>query len=176
MSQFELIQSEKLGDRVWTPDWAALDMIQHFGPTGRILEPFRGAGVFLKYMPSAEWCEVDEGRDFFKWTERVDWIVTNPPFSLLRDCWRHAARVSDNIVFLCVVRNFFTSDGFMREVESYGGFAEIRCYGPGGKLGFPMGNLIGAIHCKRGHLGGMKWSRALPPERRAALGESDAHK
>jgi hypothetical protein len=162
MSQFELIPSNKLGDRVFTPDWATEDIVRHFQPKGRILEPFKGDGAFLRYMPDADWCEIDEGRDFFKWTERVDWIVTNPPYSLMRDCWLHAARVSDNVVFLVPIRNFFSSNSFLSAVSVYGGLREIRVYGTGTRLGFPMGNVIGAIHCQRGYLGDMRWTRYAP--------------
>ena len=38
-------------------------MVEFFKPSGRILEPCKGDGVFLKYLPSAEWCEIQEGRD-----------------------------------------------------------------------------------------------------------------
>ena len=162
MTQFELIPSKQLGDRVFTPDWAAEDMVRHFRPAGRILEPFKGRGVFLQFMPGAAWCEVDEGRDFFQWRDKVDWIVTNPPYSLMRECWRHAATVADNIVFLLPIRNFFSADGFMREVHAYGGLREIRIYGSGGKLGFPMGNCVGAVHCQRAYSGDMRWTRYAP--------------
>ena len=32
----------KRGDRVYTPEWVARDMLEHFRPSGRILEPCRG--------------------------------------------------------------------------------------------------------------------------------------
>lgn len=165
MSQFELIQSTKKGDVVYTPDWAALDMVKHFAPSGRVLEPFKGGGVFLKFIPNAEWCEAAEGRDFFKWTEHVDWIITNPPYSILRECWRHASRVADHIVFLVPIRNFFGSDGFMRELHAWGGLPECRIYGTGTRLGFPFGNCVAAIYTQRGYRGDMRWSYAFPPGR-----------
>ena len=31
-------------DRVYTPPWLAAQIISHFNPTGRILEPCRGSG------------------------------------------------------------------------------------------------------------------------------------
>lgn len=158
--QLELIESTKKGDRVWTPDWVVQDMVQHFKPTGTILEPFKGAGAFLRCLPAAAWCEIDEGRDFFKFCTQVDWVMTNPPFSIMRDCWRHAARIAEHIVFLVPLRNFFAADGFMREIFAYGGMPECRIYGTGGKLGFPMGNCIGAIHTQRGYGGDMRWSIA----------------
>ena len=34
-------------DVVYTPDWVAKDMVEFFKPSGRILEPCKGDGVFL---------------------------------------------------------------------------------------------------------------------------------
>jgi hypothetical protein len=70
---------EKQGDVVYTPAWCAADMVDHFQPSGRVLDPCKGVGVFLDYLPDAEWCEITEGRDFFDWHDQVDWVVSNPP-------------------------------------------------------------------------------------------------
>lgn len=59
-------------DVVLTPDKIAHDVVEHFRPSGRILDPCKGDGAFLKYMPGAEWCEVREGRSFFEWYDPVD--------------------------------------------------------------------------------------------------------
>ena len=68
---------EKRGDRVYTPEWVARDMAWSFQPSGRVLEPCKGKGVFLRFLPDdTEWCEIDEGRDFFEWHEKVDWVVS----------------------------------------------------------------------------------------------------
>jgi len=126
------VNKEKKGDRVYTPEWAARDMIEFFKPTGRVLEPFKGAGVFTDLCPTWDWCEIDEGRDFFQWKEPVDWVVSNPPYSKLRPVWNHAATIADNIVYLIPLRNFFSGYGFVREALDYGGIVHIRLYGTGG--------------------------------------------
>lgn len=141
-------------DAVWTPDWCAADMVQYFKPTGRILEPCRGSGAFMRQLPAdALWCEITDGRDFFRWFEAVDWIITNPPYSLTREFLRHALEVAANIVFLLPARNIFSGYGTVRECAGWGGMAAIRWYGTGTRLNFPMGNAIAAIHWKRGHFG-----------------------
>lgn len=150
--------SEKRGDSVMTPKWVAADMVAHFNPVGVVLEPFRGGGVFTDLLPSARWCEIDDGVDFFDWHERVDWIITNPPYSKTRPCFNHAARCADNIVFLVPLRNIFSGYGFVCEIYRYGGIAAIRLYGTGGRVGFPMGNAIGAMHFKRDYNGPTMWS------------------
>lgn len=146
------------GDRVFTPAHIALDMVSHFEPCGAILEPFKGAGVFTALLPDADWCEIDEGRDFFDWHRPVDWIITNPPYSKLRPVFRHAASLAHDIVFLVPLRNVFSGFGFVREVFSYGGIAEIRVYGTGGSIGFPMGNCVGAMHFRQDYAGPTNWT------------------
>lgn len=153
----------KHGDRVMTPVSIATDMVQFFCPQGTILEPFRGTGVFTTLLPTAAWCEIDEGRDFFDWHTPVDWIITNPPYSLTRPCFNHAATLADHIVFLVPLRNIFSGYGFVREILTYGGMPRIRLYGTGNSLGFPMGNCVGAIEFARGYRGPTEWSDYRQP-------------
>lgn len=44
---------EKQGDVVYTPSWVVSDMLAHFRPTGRVLDPCRGLGAFTDRLPSA---------------------------------------------------------------------------------------------------------------------------
>ena len=140
-------------DEIYTPQWCALDMITHFKPIGKVLEPCRGAGVFTDLLPSADWCEINEGKDFFDYTSHVDWIITNPPYSLIRRFVLHSFTISDNIVFLIPVWKAYNAIGLQYSLREYGGVREIRWYGGGGKLGFPMGNGIGAVYWKKHYTG-----------------------
>lgn len=141
-----------------TPDWCAADIVQYFKPYGEVLEPFKGDGIFLRYLPAALWCEIDEGRDFFDWDRSVDWIISNPPYSQTRQCFKHACSLAEHVVFLVPLRNVFSGYGFVKELQRVGGLQEIRLYGTGSRLGFPMGNCIGAIHWSRRCRGPMYWS------------------
>ena len=94
-------------DRIMTPDATAEMIVKHFMPSGRILEPCRGAGAFVRAMPGCDWCEIDEGRDFLTAQGRWDWIVTNPPWSKMRDFLKHSMQVADNVVFLCLINAWF---------------------------------------------------------------------
>lgn len=146
--------SERRGDVVYTPDWVAQDMVRFFNPSGRILEPCRGDGAFMRHLPAcAEWCEIAEGRDFFVRSEPVDWIIGNPPYSLTRPWFRHSYTLAADIVYLVPLRNVFSGYGFLDEIRRFGGIPNIRVYGTGGSLGFPMGNAVGAIHMRRGYDG-----------------------
>lgn len=150
---------EKQGDVVLTPPWAAEDMVRHFRPSGRILDPCKGPGVFFDFLPpGTEWCEITEGRDFFAHTEHVDTVIGNPPYSLTRPWFRHSYTVADRLIYLIPLRNLFSGYGFVREVYEFGGIREIRLYGTGGKLGFPMGNAVGAFDIVKGYDGPCSFS------------------
>lgn len=147
--------SEKRGDVVYTPSWCVKDMVDWFAPTGRILDPCRGKGAFTDELPDAEWCEIADGRDFFGWADPVDWVVGNPPYSMTRQWFRHSYMIAENLLYLVPLRNVFSGYGFIREIYEYGGIAGLRVYGTGGRLGFPMGNAVGAMHIRRGYRGGL---------------------
>lgn len=86
---------------IYTPDPLAAAIVSHFKPSGRICEPCKGGGAFVRAMPGCEWFEIEEGRDFLQADGQWDWIVTNPPWkdtgAFLQKSMKHA----DNIVFLC---------------------------------------------------------------------------
>lgn len=75
-------------DVIYTPEPVAKLMIsmcplvegQH------VLDPCRGMNiVFFKNFPRSvrrHWDEIEEGKDFFKREEQVDWVIGNPPYSL----------------------------------------------------------------------------------------------
>ena len=136
-------------DVVYTPDWVAKDMVDWFKPSGRILEPSAGDGVFLRYLPKDTlWCEIEKGRDFFAFNERVDWIVGNPPYSIANQWLRHSFSLSDDIVYLLILTMPFYSAGFYKTVLSWGGISHIRYYGRGREIGIvaEMGRPFAAIH------------------------------
>lgn len=50
-----------------------------------LLEPFRGGGAFYDNFPEGhpkDYCEIDEGKDFFLFNGTFDVIITNPPFRI----------------------------------------------------------------------------------------------
>jgi hypothetical protein len=146
-------ESVRLDDIVLTPLDVARDVVNHFKPSGRILDPCKGNGAFADLMPGCEWCEIREGRDFYNWREPVDWIVSNPPYSVFADFLRHSLTVAENIVYLIPVNKIFNSDRMMREIWTWGGVPEIYTVAGGGALGFPIGFAIGAVHFRRAYRG-----------------------
>ena len=109
-------------DVVYTPDYVAADVVNHFKPAGRILDPCAGDGVFLRHLPAhAEWCEIERGRDFFQWLDPVDWLVGNPPYAVFSDWLRHSFTVARDIVYLIPVNKVFNSYSMMRDIAEWGG-------------------------------------------------------
>ena len=143
----------KATDIVMTDPAHAREIVQRFKPTGRILDPFRGDGAFWNEMPGAEWCEIREGRDFFAWREPVDWIVSNPPYSIFSDVMRHAFGVARDIVFLIPINKTFNSFVMMRDIWQWGGVPTMYVMGTGAMIGLPVGFATGAVHFQRGYRG-----------------------
>ena len=131
-------------------------MIEHFKPTGVVLDPCKGKGVFADNIPGAKWCEITEGKDFYDYTRNVDWIIGNPPYGIFSDFLRHSLEIADNICYLIPANKVFNSHKMMLEVARYGGIVEIHVIAPGSKLGFPIGFCIAAVHFKRDYTGETK--------------------
>jgi len=91
-------------DIVMTPKDVASEILFHFKPSGRVLDPCKGDGAFTV----GEWCEIREGRNFYDWKESVDWVITNPPWSDIKNFLIHSMKISENIVFLAPINHFIT--------------------------------------------------------------------
>ena len=95
-------QGNNYSDIHLTPVETALDVIYTFKPEGKICEPCRGkdgSGGFWQTGIFTEWFEVDDGRNFFDNTEYYDWIITNPPYSILTQFLNLSLMYADNVVF-----------------------------------------------------------------------------
>ena len=128
-------------DKVYTPLPIAKAIINTFGLYGKVLDPFKGGGAFYNQYPDyvvKEWCEIDEGRDFFDYTEKVDWIISNPPYSILDEVLEHSFEIADNVVYLVPLSKVFTSLGRIRKILKYGNIREIHIVSAS-RCGFPFG-------------------------------------
>jgi len=81
------IQDRKYAnDRIYTPEKVAKMMINmcEIEKDDKVLDPSRGGGVFYNNLPECnkDWCEIDEGIDFFDYDKEVDIVLGNPPYSL----------------------------------------------------------------------------------------------
>ena len=126
-------------DVVFTPDWLACQIVSMFPIKGKVLEPCKGEGAFLNYLPkNTDWCEIAEGVNFYDYDKKVDWLVTNPPYSDFNRFLEHAFELADNVVLLVPVAKMFKSMGTLKTIMSYGGFVSIHTL-PASRAGFPFG-------------------------------------
>lgn len=149
-------------DVVMTPDYLAREIVEYYKPTGKILEPCRGQGAFSNLMPGCDWCEIAEGKDFFDYKESPDWIVTNPPWSLIRQFLTHSFAIdTKNIVYLCNF-NAFVTKARLRSIYDNGyGIKEVYCV-KAPKVNWPQqGFQLAATHIQKGYTGPMIWSGAI---------------
>lgn len=151
------------GDVHYTPVWVVQRILANFMPDGRILDPCAGGGAFSQRIPGCKALEIACGQDFFAWTEPVDWIIGNPPYSVFAAWMRHSMRVAENIVYLLPLNKPFLSQSLVRDIFAWGGISEIQLLGGGSAMGFPLGFAMGAFHFRRGHKGLTRWTPDFAP-------------
>jgi len=129
-------------------------IVDYFQPSGVCLEPFKGEGAFYDHLPSrSQWCEISDGRDFFSFTDKVDWIITNPPFSNLTQVFEHAFSLSNQCVFLIPISKYFSSNPRLALADAYGGLETLLHVGTGRDIGFNLGFPFAAMKFSRGYTG-----------------------
>ena len=154
--QYSLINEPYKKDVVYTPEHIAIDMINYFKPSGKILDPCMGDGAFYNNLPEPkDWCELTRGRDFFEYNKKVDWIISNPPFTKFSKWLKHSLYIGKNIVYLIPMQKVFYTYSMMKELYEWGGIKEIWNIGTGRSLGFPFGAGVAAIYFKRNWKGGI---------------------
>lgn len=141
-------------DVVYTPEWLAKELVDFFRPSGKILEPCAGDGAFLKYLPAAAWCEIEQGKDFFLCKEKFDWIFGNPPYKVFNNWLRHSFTLAPNIVYLIPINKIYNDYGMMKDIKRYGGVPKIYVVGRGELANFPMGYPVGGVYFKQNYKGG----------------------
>jgi len=149
----------KSNDIVMTPEWLAKALINHFKPTGKILEPCKGNGAFSNNM-ICDWCEITEGKDFFEYNTKVDWIITNPPWSKIRSFLQHSMKVSDNICFLFTINHLWTK-ARLRDIKQSGFNIKEICLFDTPKEFPQMGFQIGMVYLKRENQGMIKLTELI---------------
>jgi len=138
-------------DIVFTPDWLAKRICEIFPIAGKTLEPCKGEGVFLKYLPqNTDWCEIADGKNYYDYHKKVDWIVTNPPYSDFNRFLSHSFALADNIVLLVPMAKMFKSMGTLKSIFGYGGIVSIYLL-PASRAGFPFGFPCGIYYMKRSY-------------------------
>lgn len=156
MKHKELVES----DYVLTPEWCAKDMMEYFTPTGKMLDPCRGLNkVFYNLMPpNADWCEIQEGNNFFEYNKSVDWIIGNPPYSIFHDWMEHSFALAENILYLLPTFKIFNALGLCRMYGQNGWIKHIRFYDVGKDIEWSRSRPIVAVHFQKNYFGDTSWS------------------
>lgn len=144
-------------DLVYTPSRIAKSIIDFLRPSGICLDPCRGDGAFYEYLPyGKEYCEISEGKDFFDYDKKVDWVIGNPPYSIFEDFLKHSFNLSDNVSFLVPTNKIFQRQLIMDLINNYGNIKSIIIYGSGQLIDFPFGFSVGNFHFKKNYDGDTK--------------------
>ena len=88
-------------DVIYTPKELAINCINSFNlkTNDIVLDPFFGNGIFFNNYPDyviKQFCEIEPPfcKDFFEYNEKVDWIISNPPFSMLTKVLEHTVKIT----------------------------------------------------------------------------------
>jgi len=147
-------------DIVFTPERIAKFIIKWASPKGFILDPCAGEKVFYNNFPTnkKDWCEITDGKDFYSWDKKIDWIISNPPYSDFDRFLEHSFSIANNIVYLTPFAKIFKSMGTIEKIFNYGGIVKILII-PANRCGFPFGFPAGAFHFAKNYKGDTKIRR-----------------
>ena len=147
--------ASEANDKIYTPINIAKKIISEFDLDGTVLDAFYGNGVFYENYPNnviKHWCEIDLGKNFFDYNEKVDWIVTNPPYSIFGEVLSHSLKIADNIVYLIPINKLTSSFTRVKNIANWGGIPKIIIMSPK-EINFPFGFAVGAVYFKKGYKG-----------------------
>jgi len=93
----QIKQRKTPNDKIYTPRRLAQHCISitPIEPGDFLLDAFAGHNAFYDLYPEGpkDWCEIDRGRNFFDWVKPVDWIITNPAYSILGATFEHSLEI-----------------------------------------------------------------------------------
>lgn len=152
------LNGNKPNDDISTPLEISLQIINKFNLQGLVLDAFKGNGSFYNQYPKEldkDWCEIKENKDFFNYNKKVDWIITNPPYSIFDKVLEHSFKIADNIVYLVPLSKVVSSMGRIRKIKEYGGVPYIYILSAS-KCKFPFGFPACVIYFKKNYNGNTK--------------------
>jgi len=126
------IKSSPPNDVFFTPEPLAIELIAavDIEPSDSILDPFKGEGAFFGNFPPCafkDWAEITEGRDFFSESRRFDWLISNPPFSLMSKVLLKTCALSIK-GFAYIIPAHSLSYRRIKECESFGFYLSKTIY------------------------------------------------
>lgn len=95
-----------------TPEWCYKNLDIDWSQFNKILEPCKGDGRIVSFLEEkgldVDWCEIQEGKDFFEHEGEYDLVFTNPPFSIALEFIEHAFTMAPTVIMLLRV-NFLAA-------------------------------------------------------------------
>ena len=95
-----------------TPEWCYENLPIDWSLFKTAHEPCKGDGRILSFLENkgieTSWTEIQEGKDYFEWSGKVDLILTNPPFSIAKEFIEHSMMCSTTVIMLLRI-NFLGS-------------------------------------------------------------------
>jgi len=94
-------------DKFYTPESLVkihLEKFKDIPNSSVIFEPFYGEGVYYnemcKMFPNCNvvYTEIDKGLDFFEYKEKADYIISNPPYSVIDKVLTHSVSLKPKII------------------------------------------------------------------------------
>ena len=87
-----------------TPEWCYEKLPVDWSKFKTALEPCKGDGRIVLFLENkgiqTDWCEIQEGKDFFDHDGEYDLVLTNPPFSLAQEFIEHAMTQAPTVIML----------------------------------------------------------------------------
>lgn len=115
----QIKQRAKPNDVFYTPrelvDTHLLFLYEYINePNGVILDPFYGDGAYHNafndhFHNPTKYAEIEMDLDFFDFKEKVDYIVSNPPYSILEKVLQHSISLEPKIISYLIGINNLTS-------------------------------------------------------------------
>jgi len=105
----KIMNRNKPNDVIYTPKEVALLMIDkcNIKEKDKVLDPCLGGGVFYDNFPpcNKQWCEIEKGKDYFDFNDKVDLVIGNPPYSIWNKWLEHTIKITNKICFILGVMN-----------------------------------------------------------------------
>lgn len=109
-------ERETPNDKFYTPDdvvdvhYSLVNSIKPFKDGDCIYEPFAGKHAYIRGLtrnfPNLTLqqysTEIDEGTDFFQCNKSTDYIITNPPYSILTKVMQHMINLKPKLISLLI--------------------------------------------------------------------------
>jgi|JFJP01.1.fsa_nt_gi hypothetical protein len=141
-------------DIIYTSPIIAKIIIDFLQPSGKCLDPCKGTGAFYNLLPhNSDFCEIAEGLDFFDYKNKVEWIISNPPYSILHSFLEKSFELAENVSFLLPVNKIFQNTKIARLINNYGNIYSILSFGGGYSIGFPFNYSVANFHFKKNYSG-----------------------